>query len=58
MNSIQIVKKCLENPDYLEGVSGAVDFLSEKGQGIGELRKVVDELNQDDLFNQDEKEEN
>jgi len=56
MNSIKLVKKCIENPDYLEGVTGAVDFLSEKGQGIGELRKMVDELNDDDLFNQEEEE--
>lgn len=56
MNAVRLVKKCIETPEYMEGVAGALAFLDVDGQGKGELRKIVEELNDPDLFTEGEDE--
>lgn len=47
MDPVTLIKNCLKDEKYLEGVAGAVEFLDVKGQGKVELEKTVKRLQQD-----------
>ena len=46
MSEAQLIYNCFKEPKYFEGVRDVVNYLSKEGNGLGKLRKIVEETEQ------------